>query len=63
MGLVLLTGTCSECGCTAEQPCEDDFGLPCHWTDATRTLCSACADDAVDAFDVFDDDPEVKGYF
>ena len=34
----LTPGTCEDCGCTEEKPCEGG----CSWTDASRTLCSRC---------------------
>jgi hypothetical protein len=40
MGLILLPGTCSKCGCTDDNACEGG----CSWVDPEHTLCSACAD-------------------
>jgi len=36
---------CRECGCTEQdcRQCIERTGEPCDWTDATRTLCTACA--------------------
>ncbi len=31
---------CSLCGCSEEDPCIGQDGLPCHWV--TPTLCSVC---------------------
>jgi len=41
-------GVCRFCGCSEYDACEvdDGFGVfsdPCHWTDRTRSCCSACA--------------------
>lgn len=48
MGLILLPGTCSRCGCTDAEACPDG----CSWVDAEHTLCSACAEgDDTDDFD------------
>lgn len=33
-------GVCRECGCTEEEACEGG----CVWVDATKTLCSSCAE-------------------
>jgi DNA-binding MarR family transcriptional regulator len=33
-------GICHVCGCTEERACPDG----CSWADATRTLCTACAE-------------------
>lgn len=35
-------GTCRICGCTESNACVTN-GTPCHWTDESETLCSACA--------------------
>jgi hypothetical protein len=44
MGLILLPGTCSECGCTDDRACVDDEdGVRCSWADPDRTICSFCA--------------------
>lgn len=39
MGLILMPGTCSSCGCTDAAACPGG----CSWADADRTLCSRCA--------------------
>lgn len=50
MGLILLPGTCSQCGCTDDNACAGG----CAWADEEHTLCTACADpDAED--DEFDE--------
>jgi hypothetical protein len=40
--LVYCPGVCSECGCSAEAPCEGG----CFWVD--DDLCSSCASPAVE---------------
>jgi hypothetical protein len=47
MGLILLPGTCSQCGCTDDNACEGG----CAWVDAEHTLCTACET----PFDEFDE--------
>lgn len=37
-------GMCSVCGCTDKYGCSP----PCCWVDATKTLCSACAERLVE---------------
>lgn len=32
--------TCLVCGCTDDNACVDEFGVPCHW--CKDDLCSAC---------------------
>jgi hypothetical protein len=39
-----IPGVCRVCGCTEVSACQGADGLPCHWTDAAETLCSACAE-------------------
>lgn len=34
-----IPGICRRCYCTDRRACNP----PCRWTDATHTLCSACA--------------------
>lgn len=38
-------GVCRVCGCTEDDcsGCMEKTGEPCHWTDSSKTLCSACA--------------------
>lgn len=52
MGLILLPGTCSQCGCTDDQACKGG----CSWVDPEHTLCSACAPAGagVDDYDMLD---------
>ena len=50
MGLILLPGTCRECGCTDTHACDGG----CSWVDAEHTLCSACAPEEV-PFEEFDE--------
>ncbi|MCG3184707.1 MAG: hypothetical protein ICCCNLDF_02835 [Planctomycetes bacterium] len=40
-----IRGVCQVCGCTELdcRQCVEKTGKPCHWVDATQTLCSACA--------------------
>ena len=38
-----VCGVCKRCECTHTTPCLDRRGQPCGWTDATHTLCTACA--------------------
>lgn len=39
----LQPGTCAVCGCTEDNPCRSRFdGVVCGWSDASRTLCTAC---------------------
>lgn len=40
-----IPGICRVCGCTELdcRQCVEKTGKPCHWVDATQTLCSACA--------------------
>lgn len=38
-------GTCMKCGCTEDRACRAKDGSACGWADASRTLCSACADE------------------
>lgn len=40
-----VRGICQVCGCTELdcRQCVEKTGKPCHWVDATQTLCSACA--------------------
>lgn len=42
------SGTCRMCGCTDLDcsQCIVKLGHPCSWTDANRTLCSACTGEA-----------------
>lgn len=53
MGLILLPGTCCQCGCTDDNACDGG----CSWVDPEHTLCSACVD-ALAAGD-FEDEPEL----
>lgn len=41
-------GVCRVCGCTDDncQQCIDRTGVPCAWTDESRTLCTACEEEA-----------------
>lgn len=38
-----MPGTCRRCGCSELDACVDVNGDPCGWTDASKTLCTACA--------------------
>lgn len=40
-----IPGVCSVCGCTEDdcRKCIEKTGMPCHWVDEKRILCSACA--------------------
>lgn len=58
MGLILLPGTCSVCGCSDAEACEGG----CSWVDEDHTLCSACADpDDDERHDFVIDDTEIGG--
>jgi hypothetical protein len=37
----VMAGVCRECGCTEDNACVV-MGVPCHWSDEAKTLCSAC---------------------
>lgn len=54
MGLILLPGTCSQCGCTDDNACAGG----CSWVDEDHTLCSACAEPDVDHHSAEDYDDE-----
>jgi len=44
-----IPGVCWVCGCTETRPCVDGaMGEPCVWANDNRTICSSCADQAID---------------
>lgn len=44
---ILKVGVCRICGCTEHDPCFNPHHGFCWWADATRTICSHCADPAI----------------
>jgi ParB/RepB/Spo0J family partition protein len=43
----MKSGVCRVCGCAEGNctQCVEKTGIPCHWVDSEKTLCSACAGD------------------
>ena len=39
-------GICLDCGCTGGDPCVNEDGNTCSWTDDEHDLCSFCEKEA-----------------